>query len=65
MKMLLVGAVGALILAALLSSWLWLARDNLIILSLDRGPGRRWCDDGDGLRGGVRQGDPGQGSSQR
>jgi len=37
MKMLLVGAVGALILAALLSSWLWLARDNLIILSLDRG----------------------------
>jgi len=38
MQTLLVGAVGTLVLAALLSSWyLWLARDNLIILCLDRG----------------------------
>jgi hypothetical protein len=38
MRTLLTGAVGALILSALLvSGYLWLARDNLIILSLDRG----------------------------
>jgi hypothetical protein len=38
MKTLLVGAAGAFILSALLvSGYLWLARDNLIILSLDRG----------------------------
>jgi hypothetical protein len=38
MKMLLVGVVGVLVLAPLLSTWyVWIARDNLIILSLDRG----------------------------
>jgi hypothetical protein len=37
-KMLLAGAVGVLILSALLvSGYLWFARNNLIILSLDRG----------------------------
>jgi hypothetical protein len=38
MRMFLVGAVGTLVLLALLvSGYLWLARDNLIILSLDIG----------------------------
>jgi hypothetical protein len=65
MKTLLAGVAGAFILSALLvSGYLWLARHNLIILSLDRGGlGRKRCHDGHGLRGGFQQGDSGQGSS--
>ena len=38
MYRILLGAIGALVLSALLvSGYLWLARENLIILSLDRG----------------------------